>query len=159
MRAADWRHGTDRGKGRHSATLCTTHATWTGLGSNPGLQGNEPKKITKKEKIFNGDELQNIQLLRLLQYKLFRKFKIRPTQGGGVVAVCMLIQLLNTGFVPKRDECCPGTRISSSSGLWVGIRFAEQGALTVTARVTLWHWQLSVTLWHWQLSAMDVCLQ
>ena len=53
------------------------------------------------------------------------------------MGVCMLIQLLNTGFVPKRDERCPGTRISSSRGLWVGIRFAEQGALTVTARVTL----------------------
>jgi hypothetical protein len=49
----------------------------------------------------------------------------------------LLIQLLNTGFVPKRDERCPGTRISSSSGLWFGIRFAEQGAMKVTARVTL----------------------
>ena len=54
-----------------------------------------------------------------------------------MVAVSMLIQLLNTGFVPKRDERCPGTRISSSSGLSVGIRFAEQGALAVTVRVTL----------------------
>ena len=54
-------------------------------------------------------------------------------QGGGE-GVCLLIQSLNTGFLPKRDERCPGTRISSSNGLWVGIRFAVQGgSLTVTA--------------------------